>query len=247
MLEDRSDQMAWTCDKLKMKEYAADNTRSARVPDTYWSGVDIRELANVELPPNWVLKPNHRSQSVFLGQGRPDVDELSKRTRGWLRMYERAHLGEWAYRRARRCFIAEERLGRQDVINDYKFYVFGGVPRLIHVDTDRFTLHKRRFYTPDWQPLEHRNVYPVAPIESAPKNLDRMLDAAADLGRPFDFIRVDLYDVEGEVYFGELTPYPGGGMEPFTPESVDRALGEYWTLAATSMPGSSGIQLPLAS
>lgn len=241
MLEDRSDQVAWTCDKLRMKEFALANTSAARVPDTYWSGVNVRHLGDVDLPADWVLKPNHRSQTVFLGEGHPDLDHLADLTKGWLRMYERAYLGEWAYRKARRCLMAEERLGDHCVINDYKFYVFGGVPRLIHVDTDRFSNHKRRFYTTDWQPLEYRNVYPLAPVQPPPKCLDKMLTAAADLGRAFDFIRVDLYDVDGEVYFGELTPYPGGGMEPFTPQSVDRELGDFWKQAAASKTKQSTV------
>ena len=56
-----------------------------------------------------------------------------------------------------------------------------------------------------------------------------MTEVSEALGREFDFIRVDLYDVEGSVWFGELTPYPGGGLDPFDPR-LDRELGALWVL-----------------
>jgi hypothetical protein len=231
MLEERSDEDWWTCDKLAMKEFARKNTNAARVPTTYWTGVDLKEIDGARLPPKWVMKPNHRSQVVFFGEGQPDSAVLKEITKGWLKTYERAYLGEWAYRMARRCLIVEEHLGAGKVINDYKIYVFGGTPRLIQVDSDRFSVHKRRFYTTDWEPLEFRNGFPIAPTHPVPKLLDTMLTAASELGRTFGFMRVDLYEANDAVYFGEVTPYPEGGMKPFWPDAVDRDLGYFWRQA----------------
>ncbi|NYI69149.1 hypothetical protein BJY26_003455 [Spelaeicoccus albus] len=236
MLNDHSKQMAWTCDKLKMKEFARENTSNARIPETLWFGDNLADLCSRKLPLKWVLKPNHRSQAVYFGEGAPDLVQLAKSTRGWLRVYERAYFGEWAYREAKKCFLVEEHLGNGQVINDYKFYVFGGVPRLIQVDSDRFSGHQRRFYTTEWQPLDYTNVFPMASVQEAPGGLSKMLAAAADLGRTFDFIRVDLYEVHGTVYFGEITPYPEGGMKPFEPHSLDSELGGLWERAASSTP-----------
>jgi hypothetical protein len=59
-----------------------------------------------------------------------------------------------------------------------------------------------------------------------------MLAIAAELGAEFDFIRVDLYDVPGKVFFGEVTPYPGGGLKRFVPASFDTELGACWQLPA---------------
>ena len=57
-----------------------------------------------------------------------------------------------------------------------------------------------------------------------------MLEAASSVGREYDFIRVDLYDVEGHIYFGEITPYPAGGVVPFSDREFDLWLGSQWTL-----------------
>ena len=58
-----------------------------------------------------------------------------------------------------------------------------------------------------------------------------MIDAASRLGRDFDFVRVDLYAIAGEPRFGELTFYPGSGLDRFSPDSLDTMLGERWTAA----------------
>lgn len=232
MLKDRSVETAWTCDKLMMKEYAYRHTSRAYIPTTYWTGIDLNEMYKATLPKKWVLKPNHRSQAVLFGEGRPDLTNLKGATRNWLEIYERAFLGEWAYTQARRCFLVEEDLGNGSALDDYKFYVFGGDPHLVQVDSNRFSGHRRRFYTPNWEPLEYKNVFPMAAPQAQPRLLDTMLEAASDLGRRFDFIRVDLYEANETVYFGELTPYPEGGMKPFQPSSVDRELGGLWRTAA---------------
>jgi hypothetical protein len=211
-----------------MKEFARSHTTEANIPTTYWAGVDLRELAGAKLPHKWILKPNHRSQSVFFGEGQAEPAQLNEITKGWLTTYEKAYLGEWAYRQARHCFIVEEHLGDGQVISDYKFYVFGGVPRLVQVDSDRFSGHRRRFYTTKWEPLEYTNVFPIAPTQTPPISLGKMLKAASELGSAFDFMRVDLYEANDAVYFGELTPYPEGGMKPFMPASLDRGLGDLW-------------------
>ncbi len=129
--------------------------------------------------------------------------------------------------------VAEERLGAPGTSPaDYKFYVFGGEVAEIQVDTDRHTAHRRRFYrSPDWHPIDAVfGVHPAAALESRPENLDTMLAIASELGRPFDFMRVDLYSVEGDVFFGELTPYSGSGLEAMEPPHFDLELGSKWDL-----------------
>jgi hypothetical protein len=225
-----------TCDKLAMKDFAVSHCGDLplRVPRTYWSGTQIADLAAAELPAEWVLKPNHRSWHVVFGSGRPDVADLRERTQGWLDDVNWALLGEWGYQRARRLIVAEERLGSGAVPTDYKVFVFDGVPRVIQVDYDRYTGHSRRFYTPEWEPLPHYNGFTMAAPRDPPPELDLLLAIAARLGEPFDFIRVDLYIVDGEIWFGEITPYPAGGLIPFEPEDLDATLGDYWQLPAVT-------------
>jgi teichuronopeptide biosynthesis TupA-like protein len=231
ILNDRRSLLEWTCDKLAMKDRAS-NCPGLRIPRTFWAGTDLRELTSAVLPEHWVLKPNHRSGLIYFGHGRPDIEQLSAVTADWLRPVEAEEFGEWAYSKARPMLLAEEVIGNPgSPPRDYKFWVFDGDVAVIDVDVDRFTTHQLRFYLPDWSPLEvQAGVYPLAPLEPAPASLDSMLAAAAELGSGFDFIRVDLYNIGREVYFGEVTPYPSGGMTPFLPASFDAELGARWTL-----------------
>ena len=104
--------------------------------------------------------------------------------------------------------------------------------KLIQVDHDRHDDHTRRFYTADWRPLGVRQGYPLAPVIEAPPGLEAMTAWARRLGERFDFIRIDFYDLDGDVYLGEMTPYPESGLLPFVPASFDDELGDAWTLPA---------------
>lgn len=229
ILYDRRSILEWTCDKLAMKEYAA-KTSGLRVPQTYWSGSDLRELLDVELPEHWIFKPNHRSGLVFFGHGKPDVASLKRLSVDWLRPVEGKKLHEWAYLKARPLLLVEELIGAPgQVPKDYKFFVFRGEVALVQVDMDRHIAHTRRMYLPDWTPLNATLAhYPLGPSELPPANLSEMLAIASELGRPFDFIRVDLYTVGDEIFFGEVTPYCGSGLDRFVPESLDAYLGGKW-------------------
>jgi hypothetical protein len=235
ILYDRREILVDTCDKLRAKERAA--RLGIAVPETIWFGTDVTELANHPLPERWVLKPNHGSGHVYFGRGSvADVPELRAATRGWLGKSLAARSGEWAYTHARPGLILEERLGQgEEAPSDYKFFVFDGEPAVIFVEVDRINNWCRRVYTPDWSPLTVRlglagKVRPLAAVVDRPETLPAMLRAASALGQGFDFVRVDLYSEGDTVYFGELTPYPGGGLARFWPREFDSELGAHWKL-----------------
>ena len=240
ILKDRREILAWTCDKLAMKDYASKvedaMDHGLRIPRILWSGTDVRELEKVELPDRWVLKPNHRSGLVFFGHGVPDVPAVRKTVENWLRPAEGADLHEWAYLKARPLLIVEELIGSGDSPpDDYKFYIFSGEVATVDVHADRFANHSERWYLPDWTPLdvtlgENILLSPVAP--TPPANYERMTAIAVALAGSYDFIRVDLYSVGEDVFFGELTPYPSSGLERFRPVSFDSELGAKWNLPA---------------
>lgn len=229
---DRRDVLRDTCDKARMKAHAQRTAPGeVRVPALRWQGVDLRELADVELPEHWVLKPNHRTGLVLFGSGRPDVDDLTRRTQGWLQPLEWVTGGEWAYSQADPTLIVEDRIGAPgDVLTDYKFYVFDGLVRLVQTDTDRFASHGSRHYSPGWDYRGATDRFPAGPPVPRPERLDLMLEAAAAIGAGFDFIRVDLYQHEGVVWFGEITPYPGSGLVGLEDPELEREMGDYWQL-----------------
>jgi hypothetical protein len=240
ILNDRRPILEWTCDKLAMKEYAA-KVPGLRVPRTLWSGTSLRELGDTHLPEHWVLKPNHRSGLVSYGRGRPDIPSLTAVTAKWHRSFEVENLREWAYTKARPLFLAEELLGVPGTPpSDYKFFVFAGQVAAVQVDTDRHATHRRRLYLPDWTPLEVTSShYPLAPVEPPPVNLEKMLAIASELGLPFDFMRVDLYSIDGDTFFGEVTPYAGSGLNRIVPGTFDAELGAKWTLPPGQAPGGT--------
>jgi hypothetical protein len=240
---DRRPLLAPTCDKLAMKEHALREAPGlVRVPHTYWAGTDVAGLAAVDLPDRWVLKPNHSCRRVLVGRGPADPAALARATAGWVaERYDRTS-GEWAYRRARPGLLAEEFVGDAEVPVDLKVLVSDGTPRLVEVHTGRGADHRLRLYTPDWEPLPWTMGYPPGPDAEPPAVLDPMLKASAALAAGFDMLRVDWYEHDGSLWFGELTPYPGAGLSALEPE-LDRLLGGWWTLPAARPDGRV---LPLA-
>ena len=231
VVHDRRPLIGQLGDKLAMREHAARVCPDVRIPRMLWSGTHVGALADVDLPGRWVLKPNHGTMRVHLGCGRPDLPALRRTTAGWLDEPLYRTRGEWVYSQARRLLLVEELLGGPGQLPaDFKFLVFDGRVRLVQVDTARFGGdHRRRLYRPDWTPLTVDEDVPPGPVTPPPGSLAEMTRVAEALGRGFDFVRVDLYDVDGVVWFGELTPYPGGGLDRFDP-GLDRELGAWWVL-----------------
>lgn len=232
MLNDRRELLHRTCDKLAMKEHASRTAPAGvRVPRTLWSGTDVGELAAVALTGDWVLKPNHRTGLVLFGSGPADVVALEAATQGWLLPEEWLKGGEWAYSVARACLLVEERIGAPGTeLTDYKFFVFDGRVRAVQTYAARFSASAMRLYSAEWEYLGRaRDHSPGDPVPR-PARLEEMIAAAEQIGAGYDFIRVDLYEHDEEVWFGELTPYPGSGLVAWESTALDRRVGSWWTL-----------------
>jgi hypothetical protein len=104
--------------------------------------------------------------------------------------------------------------------------------KLIQIDTARFTGHRHALYYPDWRDSGAKLAFDsFADPLAKPSNLEQMIEVAQILGQDVDFVRVDLYSVGEKIYFGEMTPTPGGGMSRFEPEQMNEWLGSLWTAA----------------
>ncbi|MBK8375546.1 MAG: hypothetical protein IPL18_11955 [Sphingomonadales bacterium] len=126
--------------------------------------------------------------------------------------------------------------------NDYKIFCFSGQPFFVQVDSDRFSDHKRAFYSTDWELIDFGLMYPREfDRADAPPHLRTMLDLATKLAAGFAFCRVDFYDLPDGPRFGETTFCPGAAHERFDPVSADEWLGAIWKSAA------SGNRLPLSA
>lgn len=231
MLVDRSEELAQACDKTAMKTLASAACPELEVAPTLWSGTDIRRLDLGFLPEQWVIKPNHASSMVHFGNRGTTHRELRRATRGWLHSYDRTAVGEWGYSRAERMLMVEPRIGGGEPLADYKIYVFHGRAKMLHVDVGRFSdRFGEQFFTPQWEPLAIANGAPLpsSSVLEAPESLEIMISCAERLGADFEFMRVDFYEADGVAWFGELTPYPSGGMDPFEPDAVDLQMGAWW-------------------
>lgn len=229
VLFDRRELLITASSKVESKSFVESlNVPSLRVPRTYWHGSNLEELESLVAPSDWILKPSHRSGAVLFGtQGPICIMHHRNELQTWLQEREYRTNKLWAYRHVTRELILEERLGDENDLTDYKFFVFDGKVALAQVDSGRFMEHTRTLYDHN---LHFINAsYGVPPTEDLVsfEVLQHLAEVASRVGKDFDFVRVDLYYHQGETYFGELTVYPGGGLSEW-PHELDLDIGEFW-------------------
>ena len=192
------------------------------------------------LPQAFILKTTHGggglNVAVCTDKSKLDINELKTKLQCSSAPVKPNTMGrEWAYYGLKPGIVAEKLLIDSEHpeagINDYKIFCYNGKPEYIIVDVDRYIGHKRNFYDCDWNDLHITSDCPPANREiKKPENLDEMLDVARKLSQDFPYVRVDLYSVEGKVYFGELTFYPWSGYVQFTPDEADKRFGRDFEL-----------------
>ena len=184
-----------------------------------------------------MLKCNHDSGGIAICTDRANFDwqkQKKKLTRSFRSNYYYLSR-EWAYKGIVPCIIAEKYMldEKANDLMDYKFFCFNGVPKYVQVDFDRFTRHKRNIYDMDWNfvPLTIKCPNDPAKVLEKPEKFDEMKAIAAKLSAGLPEARIDLYFVNGRIYFGEFTIYHGSGIEKFTPESYGEEFGSYIDLS----------------
>ena len=118
-------------------------------------------------------------------------------------------------------------------IDDYKFFCFDGEVKSLFVATERQTREEPYFdfYDINFNHLDIKQGHPNSPVHlEKPKTFEQMKQMAKLLSKGIPQVRVDFYEVNGQLYFGELTFYHFGGLVPFHPESVDYEWGKWITL-----------------
>ncbi|MBN1531191.1 MAG: glycosyl transferase [Spirochaetes bacterium] len=197
-----------------------------------WESVDAIDFAR--LPDRFVLKATHGSGYNIVCSDKSKLDHRATMTtlKKWMNENFYDVNRERQYKRCTPRIIAEQYIEDSDgELIDYKIYCFDGVPLYIHVDLDRFTHHTRAFYDADWKRLPFSTLYPIASRETPrPANLGELLDLSRMLSGGVPHVRVDFYNVDGRIYFGELTYTHGNGYEPFTPDEWDFEMGRKFTL-----------------
>lgn len=221
-------------DKVKVRTYVQALGLGAILPEVYWMGKNPDQIPFDLLPDKYVVKASHGSGWVeIVTNGNAVSHERLKETcREWLskNYFEENH--ELIYKDVEPQIIIEQFLDNEAgaPAEDYKFYVFGGRVQFIQVDIDRFGDHRRAIMDADWNQLDVQLTVQKYEGEKlrAPKLLGLMILAAEHLSTDIDFVRVDLYESRGIVYFGEMTPSSGNGFNTFTPASWDGEFGGHW-------------------
>jgi hypothetical protein len=234
LLTDHRALLTIAADKIASRDYVAARVGREVLPTVYATFARGADIPWDDLPSRFVLKANHGSGMLKIVQDKTTVDRaaVTRAADSWLRTNYYTRTREWAYKNIPPVLFAEEFLGTDTVPEDFKFFVFGGRAKYLQVDIDRFTgptSHKRNLYDRHGSLLDATYIYPMDRSFVLPAGVDRMWDIAEAMGRDFDFIRVDLYLVDGAVKFGELTNYPDAGKGLFTPRELDRILGDCWT------------------
>ncbi len=248
ILRDRRPIIAFTCDKLASGEYVkrlvGPDSSQIKFPATYWVGTDLRELREIAhtLPPRWILKPNHSSGRVALiDSDREPIDweALIRLGDQWMRPDEESLVfGHWAYTKARRLLLVQERIGAdQSAPGDLR--IVGNQGRISvafctrDYGTERF---KIAFYEGDLRTrMLFGRPYETSFSEASPLDeiIPELRSALLELGmqatKPFDALRVDGLLVGETFWFLELTSYPASGLAKGE-TAWDVAIGACWQL-----------------
>ena len=226
-------------DKYEVRSYVESKGLGDILNKLYTVFDNANDIDLNKLPSSFVLKTTDGGGglNVVLVKDKNNIDlqSIKNEFNTWMARFKAGAVPvgrEWAYSLIKSSrIIAEELLVNKENpdagIEDFKILCFHGEPKYIIVDKDRYIDHKRNFYDTDWNRVDvttdHDQFDTPYP---KPKNFDEMLRVARVLSEDFPFVRVDLYNVEGKIYFGELTFYPWTGYVQFTPDSFDFELGE---------------------
>jgi hypothetical protein len=240
-LYNRNAEQTKMVDKAAVKHYVTDKIGAEHVIPTLGIWEHFDDIDFDALPERFVLKTTHGGggSGVVICKNKSTFDKSRAR-----RLLEHSlksggyHLyREWPYCNVPRRIIAEQYVVDEAAgeLKDYKFFCFNGEPRLLKVDFGRFTEHHANYYDLDWLLLNigETDLLPVPEhVEVCPKNFDEMVRLARILSENLPFARIDLYNVDGQIYFGEITFFPASGLLPFVPDSADFYLGSLLTLPA---------------
>ncbi len=225
-------------DKSKAKEIAAKMVGEEHVIETLgvWDKVDDVDFDR--LPQQFVLKTTHGGGGtdvvVVKDKDKANLKSIKRKLKRSLKTSLWKQYRDWVYKGVTPRIIAEKYMEDETgELKDYKFYCFDGVPKFLMIASERMTEQGAAFDFLDMQynrlPLSrgHRN---SDSLPAKPKNFEKMVEIATALAAGEKHIRIDLYNINGKIYFGEFTFYPASGNVPIKPEEWDLKIGEFLKL-----------------
>ena len=188
-----------------------------------------------DLPNQFVLKCTHDSGGLVVvkDKSKMDIPNTKETINKCLAHSFFWGMREWPYKNVKPRIIAEQYMedSKTAELRDYKFFCFDGTVKALFIASDRMTKGEETkfdFFDENYNHLPFQNGHPNAnTLPEKPTCFNEMKQIAAKLSVGFPHVRVDLYEVNGKVYFGEMTFFHWSGMTPFTPEEWDYMFGEW--------------------
>lgn len=237
-LYDRRPEYSTMVDKYEVKKIVAEKIGEQYIIPTLgvWDKFDDIDFGT--LPNQFVLKCTHDSGGLIIVKDKTKFDKTYakkkitnslKRNYYWLAR-------EWPYKNVKPRIIAEKYMEDNDTkeLRDYKFFCFNGIVKALFIASDRYNQTEETkfdFFDSDFNHLDFTNGHPNSNVlPNKPQNFEKMKELASKLTHGIPHLRVDFYEINGKVYFGELTFFHWGGFVPFSPESWDKTFGDWLDL-----------------
>ena len=237
-LNDRRSEYTRMVDKIEVKKYVASVIGDEYIIPTLKMYDSVNQVNFDELPKQFVIKCTHDSGSVIVCKDKDKLDKkkaLEKLNKG-LKQNFYYQTREYPYRSVKPRLIAEQYMEDESgyELKDYKIFCFNGQPKMSFVASDRQKEGedtKFDFYDLEWNHIPVTNGHPCSKNGiPKPKNYEKMLEIAAKLSEGIPHVRVDLYNINGKIYFGELTFFHWSGFMPYEPDEWDYKFGSYLQL-----------------
>lgn len=235
-LHDRNPLYTTIVDKCEAKEYVSNIIGEGYTIPTlgvweHFDDIDFDKLGN-----QFVLKCTHDSEGLVIVHDKSKLDIEAARAKLTVALQQNFYFigREWPYKDVKPRIIAEQYMEDHvdGELRDYKFFCFNGEPKLMFVASERDSGQtKFDYYDLEFNHVDITQKYPNAsrPLRK-PVTFDEMIRLSRQLSAGFTHVRVDFYEVDGKLYFGELTFYHFSGFMPFKPAKWDKVFGDWLEL-----------------
>ena len=221
-------------DKYEVRGFISDKIGEEYLIPLYGVYDSFDEIDFSSLPDQFVLKCTHDCGSVIICKDKSGFDKEAAKKKLSAAMKRNYYYGEreWAYKSVKPRIIAEKYMIDEKTaeLRDYKFFSFNGDVKLLFIATGRQSGGEVKFdfFDMDFNHLPIRNGHPNAEIlPEKPETFDEMKRLASILSDGFPHVRVDFYEINGKIYFGEMTFFHFGGFVKFEPAEWDKKMGDW--------------------
>lgn len=220
-------------DKIQVKQIIGQKIGKEHIVPLIGKWENPKDIPFDKLPKQFVLKCNHDQGSVVLVHDKDTINQKEVCSFLKYKLGRNNYFGtrEYGYKNIRPMVFAEKYLGK--TIKDYKFYCFNGVPKFLYVGQGLTRDHSLKidYFDLNWNIMPfYRTDYKRLGMVEKPKHLAKMIDVAHKLCQDIPFVRIDLFEVNDQVYFSEFTLCPASGHMPFVPLEYDSIVGSWLTL-----------------